>query len=498
MVSRDLQALRDEIELFQGELMEEFYQNNAGLKDETKTVEIYDKHSRLFSMETIASVRSETSNLEPSEENRGLRYIRAFCTLGYLDSATKVLSDKANTFETRATVESEGEAFPYRQVPVKLRNEEDAGKRRKLFNAKLVQTDILNGILLERLETAHDLAMTLGFKNYRDLCSSIKGIDYKVLEEQMEELLRRTETLYVDSMDRLLRDRTGLAISEAWSFDIPYAFRGKEFDTYFAKGTIQDAFASTLKGMGIDPTKYTNILLDSEERPKKNPRAFCAAVKVPDDIRLVIRPGGGWRDYQAYFHEGGHAWHFGSTWKKHPVEYRYLGDNSVTEAFAFLLGYLPMNKSWLKGILGMKDSEEFIRFSLTHELMFLRRYAAKLIYELKLHQAKVTSDFQEVYRNCLQKSLKIRHTEKHYLEDLDDGFYCADYLRAWVLEGQLRAAVEEEFGEDWYANERTGPFLKELWSYGQKYTADELVKTVGYVDLDMDPMLRSIERGLAE
>jgi len=498
MVSRDLQALRDEIELFQGELMEEFYQNNAGLKDETKTVEIYDKHSRLFSMETIASLRSETSNLEPSEENRGLRYIRAFCTLGYLDSATKVLSDKANTFETRATVESEGEAFPYRQVPVKLRNEEDAGKRRKLFNAKLVQTDILNGILLERLETAHDLAMTLGFKNYRDLCSSIKGIDYKVLEEQMEELLRRTETLYVDSMDRLLRDRTGLAISEAWSFDIPYAFRGKEFDTYFAKGTIQDAFASTLKGMGIDPTKYTNILLDSEERPKKNPRAFCAAVKVPDDIRLVIRPGGGWRDYQAYFHEGGHAWHFGSTWKKHPVEYRYLGDNSVTEAFAFLLGYLPMNKSWLKGILGMKDSEEFIRFSLTHELMFLRRYAAKLIYELKLHQAKVTSDFQEVYRNCLQKSLKIRHTEKHYLEDLDDGFYCADYLRAWVLEGQLRAAVEEEFGEDWYANERTGPFLKELWSYGQKYTADELVKTVGYVDLDMDPMLRSIERGLAE
>lgn len=498
MVSRDLQALRDEIELFQGELMEEFYQNNAGLKDETKTVEIYDKHSRLFSMETIASLRSETSNLEPSEENRGLRYIRAFCTLGYLDSATKVLSDKANTFETRATVESEGEAFPYRQVPVKLRNEEDAGKRRKLFNAKLVQTDILNGILLERLETAHDLAMTLGFKNYRDLCSSIKGIDYKALEEQMEELLRRTETLYVDSMDRLLRDRTGLAISEAWSFDIPYAFRGKEFDTYFAKGTIQDAFASTLKGMGIDPTKYTNILLDSEERPKKNPRAFCAAVKVPDDIRLVIRPGGGWRDYQAYFHEGGHAWHFGSTWKKHPVEYRYLGDNSVTEAFAFLLGYLPMNKSWLKGILGMKDSEEFIRFSLTHELMFLRRYAAKLIYELKLHQAKVTSDFQEVYRNCLQKSLKIRHTEKHYLEDLDDGFYCADYLRAWVLEGQLRAAVEEEFGEDWYVNERTGPFLKELWSYGQKYTADELVKTVGYVDLDMDPMLRSIERGLAE
>ena len=502
MVPPDLRTLRDDIESFQGERMEEFYQNNAGLKEEASTVEIYNKYAHLFSMETVVSLRPEDperdSKQSSAEETRGLRYIRAFCTMGFLDSATKVLSDKANTFEIKATVDFDGKAIPYRQVPVRLRNEESIAKRRKLFEAKLGQTEILNGILLERLATAHDLAAVLGFKNYSDLCSSLKGINYKALEEQMEELLRRTEKIYVESMDQLLRNRTELTISEAWSYDIPYAFRGREFDEYFAKGTLQDAFNSSLKGMGIDPTKYSNIHIDSEDRPKKNPRAFCAAVKVPDDVRLVIRPGGGWRDYEAYFHEGGHAWHFGNTWKKHPAEYRYLGDNSVTESFAFLLGYLPTNKSWLKGVLGMNDTEEFMRFSLTHKLMFIRRYAAKLIYELKLHQAKVTGEFQDIYRNCLQKSLKIRHTEKHYLEDLDDGFYCADYLRAWILEGQIRAAVEEEFGEDWFVNERTGPFLKELWSYGQKYTADELVKTVGYVDLDMDPMIKGIERGLAE
>jgi hypothetical protein len=81
---------------------------------------------------------------------------------------------------------------------------------------------------------------------------------------------------------------------------------------------------------------------------------------------------------------------------------------------------------------------------------------------------------------------------------VDDAFYCAEYLRAWILEGQIRAALEEEFGEEWFSNEKAGKFLKELWSYGQKYSADELVKTVGYVDLDIDPMLLEIERGLSE
>jgi hypothetical protein len=120
------------------------------------------------------------------------------------------------------------------------------------------------------------------------------------------------------------------------------------------------------------------------------------------------------------------------------------------------------------------------------------------VYELKLHSGKAGPEFGEVYKNCLQKSLKFQHTEKHYLEDVDDAFYCAEYLRAWILEGQVRAALHEEFGEEWFASEKAGRYLRDLWSYGQKYSADELVKTIGYVDLDFEPMLQEIERGLAD
>jgi hypothetical protein len=498
MAPLELGRLRHDIEAFQGEMMEEFYANFAGLKDDMSTVAIYDRYAHLFSKDAIAVADEALEAPAREDDTRWAKYMKAFSTMGYLESAVKEYTDRINTFEAKSAVEFEGESIPYRFVPIKLRNEPDHERRRRLFEAKLAETDKVNEILLERMTFVHDIAGELGFKNYKEMCSTLKGVDYRALEDQMEEMLHRTEKLYVTHMDEFMRQHTGLALTDAWSYDIPYAFKGEEYDAFFAKDKLVDAFFATLRAMGIEPGKYKNITIDTEERPKKTPRAFCAPVKVPEDVRLVIRPVGGWRDYDAFFHEGGHAWHFGNTRKDHPAEYRYLGDNSVTEAFAFLFNYLPSNRLWLKKFLGMDDADAYIKFVQINKLMFLRRYASKLVYEMKMHQGKVSRDFGEIYKNCLQKGLRFKHTEKHYLEDVDDAFYCAEYLRAWIFEGQLREALVEKFGDGWFENVKAGDYLRELWSYGQKYTADELVKTVGYVELDFEPVISEIERALSE
>jgi hypothetical protein len=497
MADLDIAKIRADVEPFQSELTDEFYLNYAGLKEGMSTAPIYSKYAHLFSGDAIGTIKSSSDAQEGAEDVRWLRYLLVFSTMGHMDNAVKELTDKVVTFEAGAEVELEGKSIPYRSVPIELRNEPDHDRRTRLFDAKLVKTEQMNILLLERMSTLHELSGVLGFKNYRDLCSTLKGVDYRALEEQMEELLRRTEQLYTESMDELLKKRAGLSLTEAWTCDIPFAFKGEEFDKYFQKSELVGSLYSTLRNIGLEPDKYDNVHLDMEERPRKTPRAFCAPVKVPDDIRLVMMPVGGWKDFETFFHESGHAWHFGNTDRRLPAEYRYLGDNSVTESFAFLFAYLASNKLWLQQVLGMKQPDEYVRFFLTNKLMFLRRYAAKLTYELKMHNSRVSPEFGDVYRTCLQRALRFRHTEKHYLEDLDDGFYCAEYLRAWILEGQLREAMTDEFGEDWFRNDKAGARLKELWSYGQKFKADELVKTVGFVDLDPEPMLREIERGLS-
>ena len=57
----------------------------------------------------------------------------------------------------------------------------------------------------------------------------------------------------------------------------------------------------------------------------------------------------------------------------------------MTESFAFLLEHLTEDREWLRARLGLEDPERVVDHSRAVKLIFLRRYAAKLAYELALH-----------------------------------------------------------------------------------------------------------------
>ncbi len=89
--------------------------------------------------------------------------------------------------------------------------------------------------------------------------------------------------------------------------------------------------------------------------------------------------------------------------------------------------------------------------------MYLRRYAAKLAYELELHGGggagaadTRTDGLAERYAELLGGALAIEWPTETYLADVDPGFYCACYLRAWALETHLRSHLRERFGPAWF------------------------------------------------
>jgi hypothetical protein len=54
--------------------------------------------------------------------------------------------------------------------------------------------------------------------------------------------------------------------------------------------------------MGLDPQAGSRIRVDDDARPKKVSRAFVATLRVPEEVVLVYRPGGGVDDYFAFLH----------------------------------------------------------------------------------------------------------------------------------------------------------------------------------------------------
>jgi len=492
----DLNKIRRDVDNFCSEMEKEWYLNWAGIKEEMNLSAIYDKYENLFTKELILAVKEKRKHAK-GEEQRKLRYLQQFFVSEYLGMSVKELSEKAETMESKAAVEVDGEKIPFRLAAVKIANEPKRVQRGKLFEARNRVIDKINVVLLKRMEKLHKTPRELGYKNYMTLFRDIKGIDFQRLEKLMRGFIAKTESIYTARMNRALLDKVGVKLKDAEKHDLAFFFRAKEFDTSFKKENAVETLRKTLTNMGFQLDEQKNIELDVEERPKKSPRAFCSGIRVPDEVKLVVMPKGGHDDYAALFHEAGHAEHFGCVNQDLDVEYKRLGDNSVTETFAFLLEYLLTDENWLRQNTPLRDSKEYLGFLYLYKLYFLRRYGAKLSYELKLHTATTLKGMDEIYKENLEEALKFKHPKNHYLTDHDDGFYCAQYLRAWIFEEQLRAKLKERFGKEWFNNNDAGKFLKSLWANGQKYDAVELAQMVGYKDLDIELLLSSLQKRLS-
>jgi len=488
----DLDSVLKEMEHFHSEKEREFYLNWSGLKDEMNLSSIYEKYRHLFREDLILDIKAERQRASGDQEKR-LRHLQQFLVSNYLDMAVKEFTDKFETMETQETVRVDSEEIPFRVAAVKIANEPDRIVRGKIYTARNGVIERINVILEERIRKLHETARKLGYEDYAALHRDIKRIDLYGLEQVMHDFIEKTHGLYTKKMGEFVRMKIGIEFETAEKHDISYLFRGKEFDGYFKNEEMIEKLKLTLKGIGIKLDEQKNIHLDTVERSKKSPRAFVAAIKVPDEVKLVVMPIGGYDDYTTLFHEAGHAEHFGSVDPSLELEYKYLGDSSVTEGFAFLFEYLIHDMNWLATHVHIDRLDEYLDFAYLNKLFFLRRYGAKLSYELKLHKNSLEG-MDEAYKTTLEEALKFIHPRSHYLSDVDDGFYCAHYLRAWILEAQLRAVLKDKFGEKWFNSLDAGRFLKDLWSKGQKYDAVEITQTLGYRGLDPSLLTREIEQ----
>jgi hypothetical protein len=497
-VTIDLETYRAHAEQFTSELDKEYYLHFSGQKEAFDSAAVYDRHPDLFTQAAFDDIKAAHAAVA-GDGRQQIGYLLAFVASGFMGEQTKQLTDEIGNAESQAKVVVDGEAIGFRYSSVVQANEADRGRRSRIQQARLeVIEQQLNPLYATFWRTAHDLAVRLGYRDYVALHAQVKDLDYALLHTRTEAFLRETEALYERSLDALSRSKLGIPLTELAYADLPYLWRAPEYDDSFSGERLVTTFRALLTDLGIDLDAQGNVHVDAEPRELKSPRAFCAPVRVPDEIYLVVMPKGGQDDYAALLHEGGHTEHFAHTDRQLPFEYRCLGDNAVTEGFAFIFDHLVANPAWLEAYLGYRDADEYIRFVNVVDLYFLRRYAAKLAYECELHTLTGPLDrMAAAYSDRLSQAIMMDVPRENYLTDVDEGFYVASYLRAWMFEAAFRQILQGRFGAAWFREPAAGAFIKELWSYGQRHTADQLVVMNGGGELTTDALRDLLERALA-
>jgi Peptidase family M3 len=496
-----LQRLRAEGQAFMEEISRESYLAFAGLKRTAELQPIYKQYEHILGPEalelTLEAFRGAPAK---SQEKRSAQNLLEWEIESQASRPLAELDEREIEWENSAVVRSpDGRVIQYQAVPIEIANTSDRVLRLGLDAARLKLVEKEHAPMrLERLQREKEYIESLDVGgDYNRSFEAVTDISLTTLATSCERFLRDTEAMWDDTLPGVLKRTLGIKASQAKRSDALALFRASEYDDAFPGNHMESVMRRQVTEMGIDPTAKGRIIFDVGEREGKRSRAFCSPVRVPEEVYLVLRPHGGQSDYNTFLHELGHALHFAYASPEYPFEFRWLGDNSVTEAYAMLFDHRMQDKSWLLRYteLGSNRVGKFLRTAGVEELHFLRRYCAKFLYERSLYSGEIPwAQLPELYVSLLSTATGFEYDAADAFVDVDPRFYSARYLRAWQLQSVLNEQLTARFDVDWFRNPGAGPWLvSELFSHGQRETAEEISARTGGGALSFKPLARRIE-----
>jgi hypothetical protein len=499
-----VERLRREGEQFMEELSREYYEAHSGLKPSAELQPIYHAHREILGPDALEVAREAfVGSAEGSEDQRSARLLLDWQVESQSSRQLAKLDEREIEWENDAVLQlADGRQVAYQRASIEIGNSTDRRERAMIETARtsIVERE-LAPMRRERLQRERDITEGLDLAGgYNASWELLSGISLSGLRAECAAFLRDTQAMWDETFPAFVKQGLGMGPREVTRADALALFRAREFDQYFPAADMEPSIRRQVTDMGLDATADGRVRFDTGEREGKRSRAFCAPVQVPDEVYLVLRPHGGQTDWSTFLHELGHALHFAYMRPDLPMEFRWMGDNSVTEGYAMLFDHLMQDAGWLQRYTGLdrKTTPAFLRGAGFEELHFLRRYSAKLIYETQLYGGEVSWDAApDLYVELLTGATTFQYSGADAFVDVDPRFYAARYLRAWQLQALITETLVENYNADWWRNPRAGPWIAEsLFGEAQRELAQEQAHRVAGKGLSFAPLVRSIERML--
>ena len=466
----------------------------VGEKEVSEHAAIVARYADLFTRAQHEELREAEAGASGDEHERLLR-LREACAGGIASLELAEAYDELQNAVLAERVAFRGEELPLRSAQAQVAVLDDYAEREELGTLAADASARFNDRRLDLMRRGEALDADLsGEPDPVRRSAELKQVDLRELSAALAEAATRQrasfEALSERWVGRLLGEERD---PEPASYHVSYIRRMSPLADLYTKERAVPVCLETLGRLGFDLAAEARIRLDLDDRPQKNPRACVIASDPPELVHLITRAQGGLHDYQAFLHEAGHALHYAGCDPALPYTFRRLArDHALTEIYSFLVESVSREPGWHVEHfgLGADEAEERAESTRFVEVLLFRRYAAKLGYELELwSDFEHAPDYAPLYADRLREATGFRYRPDGYLADLDDGFYSADYLRAWIRTAQVRAHLRETIGADWWERPETGTFLRDLFREGTRPSSEEIASRVGYDPLDTGPLL---------
>jgi hypothetical protein len=470
----------------------------VGEKEVSERAEIVARYAELFTREQLEALRRAEAESGAGEDRERLYRLRKTCEAGLIAAELAAREDALENAILAARVEFKGEELPLRTAQAKLAVLSDYGDRDELGRLANDLSATFNDERLEVLRAGEELeAEVSGLDDAIARTEEEKGISVRELERALAAASEAATAVYTGLKDRWLERLLGPEREAVPSSShVAYLRRLSPLERIYTKGRAVPVCMDTLSKLGFDLENEPNIKLDLDDRPQKSPRACVIPADPPKVVHLITRAQGGLHDYQAFLHEAGHALHYAGCDPSLPYTFRNISrDHALTEIYSYIVEAISRQPGWHARYFQLSDEEaaENADATVFMEALLFRRYAAKLRFELDFWgRFDEDGGSPDGYAERLTDATGMEYRREGYLADMDAGFYSADYLRAWIRAAQLRAFLEREVGEEWWASTETGDRLRELFREGTKPSSEEIAGRIGFDPFDTGPLLAEL------
>ena len=348
-------------------------------------------------------------------------------------------------------------------------------KRKEVYDEFIAKTNYIAPIVEQRFSLIKNVYRDLGEIHGLDPVSSYleqENISYDQLIEFIKSMGNKAKKPFREALTEVSKD---VLNTQPEYYDDFYFFRNKVYSDIqrnFSSINPVNESKKILTNMGFDLSK---IHFDTQDRKNKYPSPICFFARIPDDIRVLFKRESPIFDFQACFHETGHAMHASSVDPNMEYWNKYKISMGIAEIFSTFFERLTKNSQYIHSLSASAKANEIVINKLiarTHfmELFFVTFYTANSLMKLEYWQQNLSvAKACEVYSKLIKEYTGFEVPGEYWLlhHILPESImYVPSYLLAAVRAAGLEAYLRNKFGDMWWREKEAGKSLREIMRPG--------------------------------
>jgi oligoendopeptidase F len=354
--------------------------------------------------------------------------------------------------------------------------EKNDANRKELFDDFIEKSKYISPIIEKRFLQIREIYDEYGKYGKGDTVDPVsayleqENISYEKLVEFLKSMGNTAKKPFLDALAEISKRVIG---KEPEYYDDFYFFRNKVYsalDSVFSSFEPLHDVKKILTNMEFD---MKPIQFDVEDRLNKYPSPICLFVKIPHDIRILYKRESPYFDFQACFHETGHAMHMSSVDANNMYWDKYQIPMGVAEIFSMFMEIVAKDSNYISSLVGQDNvrvNNQITTGSNFMDLFLVTFYVANSLMKLQYWKENLSVDETcTVYSGLIEEYTSFKIPGEYWLLHHilpEDIMYVPSYLLAAVRAAELKKYMMNRFGDHWWREKDSGQALREIMKPG--------------------------------